>query len=57
VFRQLEEKIGAQPLITDARKQMSKTTTWHQVKQAVQNGNMVLNLVHGVQALYTLAVQ
>ncbi len=57
VFRQLVEKLGAQAWITDARKQMSKTTTWQQVKQAVQDGNMVLSLMHGVQAIYTLAVQ
>jgi len=57
VFRQLESKLGAQPWITDARKKMSKTTTWQQVKDAVQTGSMALKLVHGIQTLYTLAVQ
>jgi hypothetical protein len=57
VFRQLESKLGAQPWITDARKKMSKITTWQQVKDAVQTGTMVLNLAKGIQLLYELAVQ
>lgn len=57
VFRQLEAKLGAEPWITDARKQMSKNTTWQQVKNAVQKGTMVLNLAKGIQLLYELAVQ
>lgn len=56
VFRQLEAKLGAEPWITDARQQMSKTTTWQQVKDAVQTGTMAINVVRGVQALYMLAV-
>jgi hypothetical protein len=35
---------------------MSKTTTWQQVKDAFQAGTMAINLVHGVQAVYALAV-
>lgn len=48
MFRQLEAKLVAQPWITDALKQMTKTTNWQQVKDAVQTGTMAINLVRGV---------
>ena len=57
VFQQLEGKLGAQPWITDARQQISTKTTWQQVKDAVQTGSMLINVAHGIQSLYTLAVQ
>ena len=57
VFRQLEHKLGTQPWITEARKQISAKTTWQQVKDAVQTGTMVTKLAHGIQNLYALAVQ
>jgi len=57
VFQQLEDKLGAQPWITNARKQISAKTTWQQVKEAVQTGTMAIKLAHGIQSLYALAVQ
>ena len=57
VFRQLEHKLGTQPWLTEARKQISAKTTWQQVKEAVQAGSMLINVTHGIQALYALAVQ
>jgi len=57
VFQQLEAKLGTQPWITDAHQQISTKTTWQQVKEAVQTGTMLINVAHGIQTLYALAVQ
>ena len=57
IFQKLDTKLGAEPWITGARMKISPKTTWQQVKEAVQTGNMVIRLVHGIQGLYMLAVQ
>lgn len=56
VFKQLEGKLGAQPWITDARKQISPKTTWQQVKEAVDAGKLVIGLSQVIPALYQPAV-
>jgi hypothetical protein len=57
VFKQLQDKLGAQPWITDARKQISSKTTWQQVKDAVDAGKLVIGLSQVIPALYQLAVR
>jgi hypothetical protein len=51
VFQQLEDKLGVQPWITDARQQISPKTTWQQVKDAVQTASMLINVAHGIPGL------
>lgn len=57
VFKQLQDKLGAQPWITDARKQISSKTTWQQVKDAVDAGQIVIGLAQAITVLYTFAIR
>jgi len=57
VFKRLQEQLGPQPWITEASKQITTKTTWDQVKDAVQTGNMLINLAHGVSGIYGILFQ
>ena len=57
VFKQLEDKLGAQPWISVARKQISAKTTWQQVKDAVDAGNIVIGLAQAIPVLFTFALR
>ena len=57
VFKQLEDKLGAQPWISVARKQISAKTTWQQVKDAVDAGKIVIGLAQAIPVLFTFALR
>ena len=57
VFKQLEDKLGAQLWISVARKQISAKTTWQQVKDAVDAGNIVIGLAQAIPVLFTFALR
>jgi hypothetical protein len=57
VFKQLEDKLGAQLWISVARKQISDKTTWQQVKDAVDAGKIVIGLAQAIPVLFTFALR
>ena len=57
VFKQLEDKLGAQLWISVARKQISAKTTWQQVKDAVDAGKIVIGLAQAIPVLFTFALR
>ena len=57
VFKQLEDKLGAQPWITDVRNKISSKTTWQQVKDAVDAGKIVISLAQAIPLLCTFAIR